>query len=610
MKTSGMSMLKVEQENDEEKDAQFSRSSNPISSSSSCAEAASLSQLASLFDDFMTYGSVGLHIVDSTGIILWANKAELDILGYTEEEYIGKPIKDFHADQVILNEVLTTLLSDGKVVGVLAPIRCKDGHIEYMEINSSMRKVDGKCVTTRCFSACVTDRILKEKAQLEALARKKEADLIQEETRKKTDFLRKLCHELRNPLAGISANLELLLEELHAADSVGHGGAEEEGKHRQSPVPVTESVTKVLGGIKYGTTLTAVAQSTPQEKLAYVRDRVSNALDYAKNAQLAAEHQMLVINDTLSLSKLESTGFDFHPKPVDFERLLDGVIAILGVKAKEKGLEIHVRLDEQARYVKTDIGWIKQVIINLVSNSLKFTQQGHVNINVKVLEKSKTDESMTLEVTVEDTGIGMTKQEQSNLFRAFSQANDMISADFGGSGLGLHIVKQVLDHLDGSIQVKSEKGVGSTFTFTLPCGVVTPHELDTLLPNHQLASPTSCTKQKTAADALLPLPLAQGKRVLVVDDIEVNRKILSSYLGRKGYIFEVAVNGQEGLELHRQNPFDLILTDIDMPVMDGNEMTRLIRQEEAQNTAAALSPVPIIGISGHVSKEKSVSSSF
>jgi PAS domain S-box-containing protein len=575
---------------------------------------------------------VGLHIVDKTGIILWANKAELDILGYTPEEYIGKPIKDFHADQNVVNRVLGILLSGGKVESIVSPIRCKDGHIEYMEINSTMRKdVNGKCTTTRCFSACVTDRILKERAQIEAMARKKEAEIIQEETRKKTDFLRKLCHELRNPLAGITGNLELLLEELMAADAVGgRGAAEEEGEgnhHGSDVVSTTEessgqkataTLASTASQSRPSTTTTSPAllqdpRNTSTSKLAYVRERVQNALDYAKNAQLAAEHQMLVINDTLSLSKLESsTGFDFHPKPVDLERLLDGVVAVMGVKAKEKGLALNVDTVqlERARFVKTDIGWIKQVLINLVGNSLKFTQHGHVSISVKALEQNEEDkkhdddESMTtLEVTIQDTGIGMTEEEQSNLFRPFSQANDMISTDYGGSGLGLHIVKQVLDHLNGNIQVESEKGVGSTFRFTLPCGVVTPQELSTLLSNRPTAPTTS---KMAAAYALLPSPSAQGKRVLVVDDIEVNRKILSSYLRRKGYIVEVAVHGQMGLYLHRQNPFDLILTDIDMPVMDGHEMTRRIRQDEeaAQNVDATTAPpVPIIGISGHVSNK-------
>jgi PAS domain S-box-containing protein len=517
----------------------------------------STSQLAALFDDFMEFGSVGLHIVDHNGIILWANQAELNLLGYTEEEYFGKPIAGFHVDQAKIGEILSILLSGEKLKGCIAPIRCKDGHTEYMEINSSMRQENGKLVTTRCFSACVTDRILRE--QEETLTKQKEAELIREETEKKTRFLRKLCHELRNPLAGMSGNLELLLTELQAADST-------------------------TGGASASPTRTA------EERLANMQQHVRAALEYAEYAHFAAEHQALVINDTLSLSRLQSTEFDFSPKPVDFANVLTGVTAILNVKAKEKGIEVNVELSDEARFVRTDIVWVKQVIINLLSNSLKFTESGRVDIRVAVLKKDK--EAITLEIAVQDTGIGMTEEEQGKLFGVFSQANEMVSAKFGGSGLGLHIIKQLLDHIGGSICAESEKGVGSTFVFTLPCGVLTAEEIASFLPK---------TKPDNGASVFLPLPSAKGMRVLVVDDIHINRKCISSFLCKRGYAYELAENGQIALELHHQSPFDMILTDIDMPVMNGIEMTRKLRQLE--KASSDLSPVPIIGISGNVLAE-------
>jgi PAS domain S-box-containing protein len=515
----------------------------------------STSQLAALFDDFMEFGSVGLHIVDHNGIIIWANRAELTLLGYTEEEYFGKPIAGFHVDQSKIGEILSILLSGEKLKGYIAPIRCKDGHTEFVEINSSMRQENGKLITTRCFSACVTDRVLKEQAQLEALRKQKEAELIREETKKKTRFLRKLCHELRNPLAGVSGNLELLMMELQTANSASSGGT-----------------------------------ATAEERLASMQQRLRAALEYAESAQFAAEHQMLVINDTLSLSRLQSAEFEFSPKPVDFANVLAGVIAILEFKAKEKGIEINVQISEDARFVKTDIVWVKQVIINLLSNSLKFTESGRIDIHVAVLKKDK--EEITLEVAVQDTGIGMTEEEQGKLFQVFSQANGMISAQFGGSGLGLHIIKQLLDHIGGSICAESEKGVGSTFVFTLPCGVLTAEEIASLSPK---------TKPKKGASVFLPLPSAEGIRVLVVDDIQVNRKFISSFLRKRGYSHEVAENGQIALELHQKFPFDIILTDIEMPVMNGIEMTRKLRQQEKASSDP--SPVPIIGISGNVLAE-------
>jgi signal transduction histidine kinase len=286
-----------------------------------------------------------------------------------------------------------------------------------------------------------------------------------------------------------------------------------------------------------------------EEHLADMHERVRAALEYAESAKIAAEHQMLVINDTLSLSRLQSREFEFSPKPVDFCHLLAGVVAILNVKAKEKGIEINVELSDKARFVKTDIVWVKQVLINLLSNSLKFTENesntGRVDIRVCVLEKE--EESITLQVAIQDTGIGMTEEEQGKLFGEFSQANEMISAQFGGSGLGLHIIKQLLDHVGGSICAESVKGVGSTFVFTLPCGVPTAEEISSL---------TTQTKQEKKASVFVPLPSAQGIRVLVVDDIHINTKFVSSFLRKRGYAYEIAENGQVALELHQKCPFD------------------------------------------------------
>lgn len=377
--------------------------------------------MAALFDDFMQFGSVGLHIVDNQGMIVWANQAELDLLGYSKEEYIGRPIADFHADQDKIQEILTTL----------SPIRCKDGHIEYVEINSSMRQHNGECVTTRCFSARVTDRVLREQAQMEAAARRKETAFVREETKRKTDFLRKLCHELRNPLAGIMGNLDLLLTELQEAQ---------------------EALQVALTADNNNNT--AEVNNHNVALLTQTAARIQSALECADSTKLAAEHQMLVINDTLSLSKLESTGFEYVPAPVDMQQVIDSAIAILGIKAKEKGLDLRVDpLPAAGRFVKTDLAWLKQILLNLLVNALKFTTEGHVHVGVKVVEdkdrepeQKEEQDRLLLEISVEDTGIGMTQEEQGKLFGVFSQANEKISAQFGGSGLGLHIIKQLLDH--------------------------------------------------------------------------------------------------------------------------------------------------------------------
>lgn len=185
----------------------------------------------------------------------------------------------------------------------------------------------------------------------------------------------------------------------------------------------------------------------------------------------------------------------------------------------------------------------------------------------------------------------MSKDEQAKLFGLFSQANEMISAKFGGSGLGLHIIKQVLDHIGGTVKVTSAKGFGATFDLRLPCGALTGVERESLLP---------AAMSSTRVGYLPSRSTTTNIRVLIVDDILMNRKILASYLGKRGYTYEVAENGLVALELHQNNPFNIILTDIDMPVMDGRELTRRIRKQEKNQKITA---IPIVGISGNVFQE-------
>lgn len=341
-----------------------STSTSSISSKNNTTPNVGAEQLATLFDDFMKFGSVGLHIVDNQGIILWANQAELDLLGYTEEEYFGLSVTDIYADQDELADIMSILLAGKKLIRRVAAIKCKDGHIEYVEINSSMRACNGELTTTRCFSVCVTDRVLRQQAELEALKRQQEADITREETHKKTRFLRQLCHELRNPLSGVAGNLELLLSGLENAAACGNNILEMAQKEEeQEATTITTSPTTSRAEL-----LSCVANMVHQ---------INAALECAHSAQMATEHQTLVINDTLNLSKLDSTqqtnnsnndkknDFHFNPQPVDFQQVLDSAVSILGVKAKQNLVSLHVpQLDVNnlARFVKTDLVWAKQVV--------------------------------------------------------------------------------------------------------------------------------------------------------------------------------------------------------------------------------------------------------
>ena len=400
-----------------------------------------------LFNDFLEYGTVGLHVVDNTGKILWANKAELELLGYSKEEYIGHGIADFHVDKAKIDEILGLLLAGEKVVNSVAPLRCKDGHVEYVEINSSMRENNGKLVTTRCFSACVTDKLLETERKEHAVTlREKEASL---ETQRlaETKFLRSLCHELRNPLSGVRGNLELQMQQLDALTSMLNSACPE-----------------------------------PARILARVKAHVDDIKEFASAAAIAADHQALLLNETLTLAALGAR--QLAPQTVDLAVVAREVLAIVEVVAQVKGVPIHVDMPDEARFVKTDLGWARLLLINLLTNATKFTKTGRIDVAFSIVPSStpaaaaaaatttiepatatttaaaatasdkssnnnnnntsggSSNNTVIVGLSVRDTGIGMTPEETKRLFAPFAQANAEISSKFGGSGLGLHIVRE------------------------------------------------------------------------------------------------------------------------------------------------------------------------
>lgn len=516
----------------------------------------------------------------------------MDLLGYTREEYFGKSVTEVYADGEVLQQLLTTLLSGKKLIRAVTPLWAKDGHLEYVEINSSMRKVNGECSTTRCFSTCVTDRVLREQEEARAAAKEKEAAESREETRRKTDFLRKLCHELRNPLAGVKGNVDLLLEDLQRAESQF----------------VPSQAATISGELSMEDKLAETERKLreAETKLEAMHQLVRSAVGYGESAHLATEHMTLVINDTLSLSRLESEGFEFSRKAVDVYEVLESVYAILGTTAQEQSVDFAVSkegLPDQARFVTTDPVWLKQVLMNLVSNAIKFStgsNHGRVDLIVSGVEQDAPVEdgkkSVMLQITVTDNGIGMTQEEQGRLFNVFAQANDKISSQFGGSGLGLYIVKQFLEHIGGTVSVQSEKGRGSSFTVKMPCEVPAPEEIASLRSKPKMRLKQSLSQ----SDSDCSMENAKV-RVLVVDDSSVNRRMLAAFLRKRGFSHDTAENGLVALKMLEQSQFHVILTDIDMPGMDGIELTRTLRRNEstASDGNATFSPVPIIGISGN-----------
>lgn len=249
-------------------------------------------------------------------------------------------------------------------------------------------------------------------------------------------------------------------------------------------------------------------------------------------------------------------------------------------RAKAKNLELRVHLDESIpAFVSGDETRLSQILINLVSNALKFTSQGSVEISVK--ELSHADSLTRLEFRVSDTGIGIAPEKLDKIFERFTQAEESTTRMYGGTGLGLNIVKSLVETHGGRIAVESTPGKGSVFFFEIPYPVAAAPDL----------------VSENSSEPGLQAGALQGMKILLVEDNEYNQILARTLLERNGAQIEIASDGLKGLEALEKNTFDVVLMDIEMPGMNGLEATEKIRQS-MQLT------IPIFGCSAHAQESE------
>ncbi|MBF0189446.1 MAG: PAS domain-containing protein, partial [Magnetococcales bacterium] len=306
--------------------------------------------------------------------------------------------------------------------------------------------------------------------------------------------------------------------------------------------------------------------------------------EHVEKLEQAGETLLDLINNVLDLSKAEADQMDTELRPFNLHQLMAGLHDLLEVQAAQKGLSltIHHTVDVP-EYLEGDRGRLRQILINLLSNSIKFTHEGGVELRATVV--ASTGESATLQFTVADTGIGISPEKRDHVFEAFAQADSSFTRRFGGTGLGLTLCKRFSDLMGGDLWLESEPGKGSTFYLVMPFRITTRP-----LPVEGTPLPTlpSLADDNTPA-ATIPL--------LLVDDSEDNRLLIQAFLRKAPYTIVTAVDGREAVERFRsQRDIDLILMDIQMPVMDGYEATRTIRAMEKE---AGWNPIPIIALSAH-----------
>ena len=299
---------------------------------------------------------------------------------------------------------------------------------------------------------------------------------------------------------------------------------------------------------------------------------------HASSALRSAENLLTIVNDILDLSKLEAGRIEVEAVDFLLTQPAEDVISILHPAAQEKGNELAYAIEPDARIsLRGDVGRIRQILFNLVGNAVKFTHGGRIHIRFATRPEEGSG-GLILAVDVQDTGIGIPEEFLGRLFERFSQADGSTTRRYGGTGLGLAICRQLCLLQGGDITVRSEVGKGSTFSFTVRCQPG-PDIVEAPLPD-------------PAPEAVDHGPL----RLLVVDDVEVNRTLMDSLLTRRGHSVELATNGAEAVAAvaGADAPFDLVLMDIQMPVMDGCSAAEAIR-----TLPPPFGPTPIVAVTAH-----------
>lgn len=363
--------------------------------------------------------------------------------------------------------------------------------------------------------------------------RKRDAEELVRLQKAKEQFLANISHEIRTPINGIAGMAGLLSQD-----------------------------------------------SSPEERATYL-----NAIKHS------AENLKVIINDILDLAAIESGKLRFEKIPFNLHDLLPSLIGMFAYQAKEKKLKLDYKIDPSLNKILLgDPVRLNQILINLISNAVKFTHSGSIQILCSAWEKQKKGCYVRIQVT--DTGVGVPSDKLDTIFESFSQADASVTRKYGGSGLGLTIVKQLVELQKGTIQVESEEHRGSTFIVSIPYTFAKSERLKkTFIPK---------TTGSLAAKA------GDGMRVLLVEDNDINRLYAKSILHQWNCVVDIAENGLVAIEKIKYNLYDVVLMDVQMPVMDGYEATRAIRLMDSHMRHA-----PIVALTANATKtdiEKCLSS--
>jgi len=435
-----------------------------------------------------------------------------------------------------------------------------DGNQHFVKI--SCHGVSGNSSDSHVFQGIIEDvshekRI--EQKLIESIQDAERANKVLEREKKRTEVSLKQVDAQQRQL--LTLNDELLLEKERAEDAVRTKSAFLANMSHEIRTPMNA----ILG-------LTALALED---------DMNEKQRNYISKAHKAAENLLGIINDILDFSKIEAGKLLLSPVHFAIKSMIDQVVQLISVSAKEKGVRIRVKLDHNIPKVFfADSLRIAQVLINLGNNAVKFSHKGgSVTLEIEAIEKNENDALIYFAIT--DEGIGISQENQIKLFESFSQVDASMTRKFGGTGLGLAISQNIIQLMGGKISVESEEGKGSKFSFAISMKI---SDEDFILNS----SDESNAKLNTALKNL------KNAKILLVEDNELNQELAYDLLTKNGLFVTIANNGKEALECLEKEVFDAVLMDCQMPVMDGYEASEKIRMQEKFKN------LPIISMSANV----------
>ncbi|MCM2373419.1 PAS domain S-box protein [Aporhodopirellula aestuarii] len=465
-------------------------------------------------------------IAGPDGRIQWVNDGFTNLTGYTPEEALGQMPSELLQGPDTDSETTTLIgerLRAHQTVSVEILNYHKSGEAYWisLEIDPVFNEAGELCqyIATQ---ADISERRLRA-THLERATREAESA-----NKAKSQFLANMSHEIRTPLNGILGFTEVLLRD---------------------------------------------------------RDRVTDEEmdEHLNTIRRSGKHLLTLINDVLDISKIEADQLKVEAVPYSPHQVLSDTVSVLRVVAREKGIGLDYRWDSTIpNTILTDPYRLKQLLLNLVGNAIKFTNQGAVVIVARIEETGALSE---LVVEVRDTGIGIPQEKLDAVFDPFVQADDTVTRRFGGTGLGLAISRKIAEALGGSLTARSIVGQGSTFVVRVATGDLSnvgSYEPSAHLPGADV---------KTSSTAPCDL---NGLTVLIVDDGDINRRLTRLLLERGGATVRLAENGQVAVDIASQTQFDVILMDMQMPVLDGYSATTKLRERGFKG--------PVIALTAHAMK--------